>query len=109
MSLEKGLCSFCVKLRIMLANLFNYGQLLVYIIGCGGASQLGGPFRGTRQGYKANKLKSHYLFISAMASIQSILTKYYMNLFIKIIFNIECLDINHVCPCISDEYNKTGL
>ena len=32
---------------------------LGYIVGCQGASQLGGPCQGAHQGYKANKLKSH--------------------------------------------------
>ena len=30
-----------------------------YIVGCRGASQLGGPWEGAHQGYKAYKLKSH--------------------------------------------------
>ena len=32
---------------------------MAYIVGCRGSSQLGGPWKGAHQGYKANKLKSH--------------------------------------------------
>ena len=31
----------------------------IYIVGCQGASQLGGSLLGISPGYKANKLKSH--------------------------------------------------
>ena len=48
---------------------FSYGKLVTYIVGCRGASQLGGSILWIPPGYKANKLKeslSYPLFISSL-------------------------------------------
>ena len=37
--------------------IFSYGESVTYIVGCRGASQLGGSLLGIPPGYKANKLK----------------------------------------------------
>ena len=52
--LEKYVAAFIDFPGILFTHFF-----FIYVVGCWGASQLGDPWEGARQGYKANKLKSH--------------------------------------------------
>ena len=44
------------KIILDLFLVISYGNPVTYIVGCGGASQLGGSLLGIPLGYKANKL-----------------------------------------------------
>ena len=51
--LEKFVSTYFMEYQI---SMISYGKLVTYIVGCRGASQLGGSLIGIPPGYKANKL-----------------------------------------------------